>query len=126
MPFSFGEEPSNTGEFIGVQCIVTKGDLPLTIEWYLNGDRVMHNDNFVTISKNSARISALNVDSLNDRHRGVYKCLASNKAGSSEMESTLFVNGSFGGYLFIVEEFCHAYVNPLSNYHSITHHFCSQ
>lgn len=93
MPFSFGDEPSNTGESVGVQCIVTKGDLPLDIQWFLNGYRIVNNENSITISQFNTRTSVLNVESLNDRHRGSYKCVASNRAGQTEMESTLFVNG---------------------------------
>lgn len=93
MPFMFGDEPSNTGDSVGVQCVVTKGDLPLEIDWFLNDKLIVNNQNSIRISKLSARNSALGIDSLNDRHRGVYKCRGTNVAGRSEMESTLYVNG---------------------------------
>lgn len=93
MPFSFGDTPINTGEVIGVQCMVNKGDLPINITWFLNGDRLINNDNFVTISRLNSRTSSLNIDILNDRHRGDYKCVARNNAGQVEHETTLFING---------------------------------
>lgn len=99
IPFTFGEEPLNTGEGIGVQCVITKGDLPLEIRWFLNDNLLVNNQNSIKISKFGARTSVLNIDSLNDQHRGVYKCLAINIAGKSESESTLFVNGSAGIFM---------------------------
>lgn len=93
MPFTFGDTPINTGETIGVQCMVNKGDIPINITWTLNGERLINNDNFVTMSRLNSRTSSLNIDILNDKHRGNYKCLANNKAGQVEYETTLFING---------------------------------
>lgn len=94
MPFTFGDEPINTGETIGAQCMVNKGDIPINITWYLNGERLINNDNFVTISRLNSRTSSLNIDILNDRHRGNYSCLARNSAGQVEYETPLFINGT--------------------------------
>lgn len=93
MPFTFGDTPINTGETIGVQCMVNKGDIPINITWTLNGERLINNDNFVTMSRLNSRTSSLNIDILNDKHRGNYKCLANNKAGHVDYETTLFING---------------------------------
>lgn len=93
MPFTFGDTPTNTGETIGVQCIATKGDLPIDIQWFFNGRRIVHNENSISISKMNSKTSALNIDELNDRHRGVFKCVAKNQAGHAEIESNLFING---------------------------------
>lgn len=94
MPFTFGDDPTNTGETIGIQCMVNKGDLPINITWYLNGDRLINNDNSVTISRVNTRTSTMNIDILNDRHRGNYKCVARNNAGQVEYEAPLFINGT--------------------------------
>lgn len=102
MPFTFGDTPINTGETIGVQCMVNKGDIPINITWYLNGDRLINNDNFVTISRLNSRTSSLNIDVLNDRHRGRYKCLAKNDAGQVEYETPLFINGTIGDDEFLI------------------------
>lgn len=32
-PFSFGEIPSNPGDTAVVNCVATKGDMPLDISW---------------------------------------------------------------------------------------------
>lgn len=94
MPFSFGETPTNTGDMIGATCMVTKGDLPIEIRWFFNEDPIDQRDDFVTIGKMSSRTSSLNIEEIEDKHRGSYKCVATNKAGHAEIESTLFVNGT--------------------------------
>lgn len=95
MPFAFGDEPTNYGESTAVQCMASKGDLPLTIQWSLNGEPLTSDDDRITIVKMSARLSSLSIESINHRHRGVYKCRASNKAGSAELTANLIVNGRF-------------------------------
>lgn len=94
MPFSFGETPTNTGDMIGASCMVTKGDLPIEIRWFFNEEPIDERDDFVTIGKMSSRTSSLNIEEIKDKHRGSYKCVARNKAGHAEIESTLFVNGT--------------------------------
>lgn len=93
MPFSFGDTPTNTGEMIGAHCMVTKGDLPIDIRWFFNDEPVEEGSDFVTIAKMSSRTSSMNIEEIRDVHRGTYKCVAKNKAGSAEIHSTLFVNG---------------------------------
>lgn len=93
MPFSFGDTPTNTGEMIGATCMVTKGDLPIEILWFFRDEPIHVIDDFVTIAKMNSRTSSLNIEEIKDKHRGSYKCVAKNKAGHAEIESTLFVNG---------------------------------
>lgn len=92
-PFDFGVEPANTGEMAGVQCMVIKGDLPLDIFWSLNAIPIVTGQHSFTISRMNSRTSALNIESLDSKHRGVYQCIARNKAGFSEHQSELQVNG---------------------------------
>lgn len=93
MPFVFGDEPTNYGESTAVQCMASKGDLPLTIQWSLNGDPLTSDNDQITVVKMSPRLSSLSIESINHRHRGVYKCKATNAAGSAEMTANLIVNG---------------------------------
>lgn len=95
MPFDFGDEPTNYGESTAVQCMITKGDLPLTINWSLNNQLILNTNNGISINKMSSRLSSLSIDSINDRHRGVFKCIASNSAGVAELSAELKVNGNF-------------------------------
>lgn len=94
-PFSFGDEPSNSGESLGVQCTITKGDLPINITWMHNGELLKSNMDGVVLSRISTKSSTLNIDYMSGNHRGIYKCLASNGAGTAEYEAELLVNGWF-------------------------------
>lgn len=94
MPFFFGDEPTNFGESTAVNCMVTKGDLPLSIHWSLNGDPLISSEiDGIAIVKMTSRLSSLNIESINQRHRGVFKCTATNVAGSVEHVAQLNVNG---------------------------------
>lgn len=95
MPFTFGgdSEASNPGDTQAIQCITTKGDVPITFEWLLNGRRIANNENKISITKVSPRISTLIIESISRSHHGEFKCIASNAAGQSEQSTELFVNG---------------------------------
>lgn len=93
-PFSFGDEPANPGESAGVQCMITKGDVPLTIKWILNSALLVSGDNGISIVKLSAKTSVLNIGSVNELHRGIYKCIAENAAGEATYLAEFFVNGT--------------------------------
>ena len=93
MPFSFGDEPLNVGESTAVNCMITKGDLPLNITWTLNDQKLMNGQDGISITRISARLSALNIESIDGQHRGIFKCIASNAAGSTALESELKANG---------------------------------
>lgn len=96
MPFSFGDEPLNVGESTAVNCMITKGDLPLNITWTLNNNELKSGRDGITIMRMTARLSALNIESIDSEHRGVVKCIARNAAGATEFESELKANGEYG------------------------------
>ncbi|EAT37388.1 AAEL010606-PA [Aedes aegypti] len=91
-PFSFGEETLNSGESTAVQCMVYKGDAPLEIRWYFNGQLLPSNENGVIIARMTERLSSLSIDPISHYHRGVYECRAKNKAGESVQSSELVIN----------------------------------
>lgn len=93
LPFSFGDEPANSGDSNAIQCMITKGDLPLTISWSLNGKLVKNGENGINIAKISARLSTLSIESMNAFHRGNFMCIAKNAAGESNFTTELRVNG---------------------------------
>lgn len=93
LPFTFGDETSNTGESIGVSCMITKGDLPLEFRWTFNSSPIVSGENGFTIMKMNSRTIALNIESIDGYHRGIYKCIAKNNAGVVEYSSQLDVNG---------------------------------
>lgn len=92
-PFDFGEEPTNVGEMAGVQCMASKGDLPIDIFWSLNAVPIVSGEQGFTLSRTNSRTSVLNVESLDAHHRGLYQCVARNKAGFFEIHAELQVNG---------------------------------
>lgn len=93
MPFIFGDEPSNYGDSTAVQCMVFKGDTPLQLHWTLNGQPITNENVGIRIIKMSPKLSSLSIDSINGHHRGLFKCIASNAAGSAEQSAELVVNG---------------------------------
>ena len=96
MPFFFGDEPSNYGDSTAVQCMVFKGDLPLQLHWTLNGQPITNEHSGIRIIKMSPKLSSLSIDAINGQHRGIFKCIATNAAGTAEQMAELIVNGTVG------------------------------
>jgi len=94
-PFDFGDEASNSGETMGIQCTVIKGDLPINITWVLNNHTLNSGDLDVVIGRMSSKSSTLNIDYIAAEHRGFYTCLARNLAGESSYTAELKVNGYY-------------------------------
>ena len=93
LPFNFGKEILDEGDFVHVSCIVTRGDLPLTISWSLQGD-IVGADNGIITSQAGPRASFLSISSVTHAHMGIYTCKASNDAGSVSYATELKVNGT--------------------------------
>lgn len=92
VPFDFGEEVINVLDMVSATCTVKKGDLPIQISWLHNGFRVMTNDGIV-INRMGQRISTLSIESVRDRHRGNFTCVAKNDAGYTDLTVDLSVKG---------------------------------
>ncbi|KFB35461.1 AGAP010884-PA-like protein [Anopheles sinensis] len=91
-PFFFGEEPLNSGESTAVNCMVFKGDAPLEIRWYFNGNQLPTNENGIVIARMSERLSSLSIDPIGDYNRGTYECRAKNRAGEAIQSAELVIN----------------------------------
>lgn len=91
VPFDFGEDPVNSGEFASVSCSVHKGDLPIDISWYHNNNTITEG-NGVTVLKNN-KASMLSIDSISFESAGEYTCVARNRAGATKVSAVLNVNG---------------------------------
>lgn len=81
-----------------MSCIVTKGDQPLTLFWTFtdaetNFERNLSTNDGVVISKPNAKLSVLSLEAVKSRHRGVYGCKASNRAGVAQYSALLAING---------------------------------
>lgn len=84
----------NTDDVAAVQCMALKGDLPMKIMWYFNDEPVTTIENAIHVVMTSTRISQLTIEAVTAYHRGVYRCVAENKAGHAEHSSELRVNGT--------------------------------
>lgn len=78
------------GDRAGVQCFITKGDLPLNIEWTKDG---MPLESGISVRQLGEFTSSLSIESLAPHHAGVYTCQATNQAAKAILSSTLLVNG---------------------------------
>ena len=95
VPFSFGEESVNQGEFAQLTCVVKKGDKPLSITWSLKGD-IISSDPTLSTTMLGTQASMLVISSVDYHHSGVYTCRAENIAGISSYSAQLSVNGNSG------------------------------
>ena len=85
---------------MSIVCSITKGDLPLNIWWSFTDvdTKVEHNlttNDGVVITRSGNKLSLLNIESVKGRHRGIYKCVSSNRAGTTEFSAQLAINGDF-------------------------------
>ncbi|CAH2991218.1 unnamed protein product [Chilo suppressalis] len=93
VPFNFGETPSNPGDAVVVNCVATKGDLPLDISWTFSSETIdssQHRD--ITTMQLGPRASALSINSVSANHQGNYTCIVQNAAARAEYAATLVVN----------------------------------
>lgn len=88
------------GDFAHVSCVVTKGDMPLTIRWTLHGEESGDGDlmgatanSGISTSQSGPRANFLSIASVGPQHRGIYTCTATNEAGSTVQSTRLRVNG---------------------------------
>lgn len=93
VPFSFGTGAINEGDVTQLTCLVSRGDEPLSITWFLKGD-VISSEPSVTTNMIGSRMSILMISSVGYRHSGTYTCKASNSAGFSTSSADLKVNGN--------------------------------
>lgn len=94
LPFNFGEDSINSGDFANLHCSVHKGDLPIQISWFLNNKSI--NEIYgVSVLNVGPKVSSLTIDSVHENHAGTYTCLAANPAGRAEFNVELNVNGNF-------------------------------
>lgn len=91
--FDFGDEPSNFGDLVSVQCIVPSGDLPVDFKWLFNNKPFFNYDGIST-EKRGKRRSVLTIESVNGKNAGNYTCVASNEADIVNFTATLIVNGN--------------------------------
>ncbi|PNF21232.1 hypothetical protein B7P43_G04189 [Cryptotermes secundus] len=91
-PFSI-ESGVRLGERLGLQCLVTKGDTPLSIHWLKDEDEVLSLElPALTVRKLGEFSSTLMIEQLSTEHGGRYTCQASNRAATASHSVVLAVN----------------------------------
>lgn len=93
LPLDFGEESFNFGDPVTLTCSIHKGDLPINLSWLHNNISIGYNDG-ILVSKIGQRNSVITIEAVNDDHRGIYTCVAVNKAGFASSSAKLNVNGT--------------------------------
>lgn len=92
IPFSFGDEPLQAGEFKTLDCTVAEGDLPLTITWIFHGQQLSSQMGINTV-RIGKRTNLLTIDAVAASHVGDYTCVASNSVASTNFSAQLQVHG---------------------------------
>lgn len=92
IPFSFEENPLHEGQYAQLNCLVAEGDLPIDIEWTLNGEP-LERFSEISFTKVGKRNSILTIESVSHINAGNYTCKARNIAGESAHVTQLQVNG---------------------------------
>ena len=90
---SFGTDVLNEGAFGQLSCVVTEGDLPLSISWTFHGAE-LSSDLGILTTPIGGRGSMLVISHVGHRHSGSYTCLATNIAGTDTQTAQLYVNGN--------------------------------
>ena len=92
VPFTFGRDVVNQGDFVQLTCVITRGDHPLSITWSLKGD-IINSGPTLTTTMIGTQTSLLMISSVDYHHSGVYTCRAENPAGITTHSAELKVNG---------------------------------
>ena len=67
VPFSFGRETIDQGKFAQLSCVVSSGDMPITISWSLKGDTIS-SDPTMTTTMIGRQMSMLIIQSVDYQH----------------------------------------------------------
>ncbi|XP_023314212.1 hemicentin-2-like [Trichogramma pretiosum] len=103
--FGTGAESLNAGDIASVTCAVTKGDLPMDIQWMFQNQPIDVTREDVVVTNLGKRGKQLSIESVGAEHAGEYTCVASNVAGATTRTAVLEVNVSpqIGAFTFGTE-----------------------
>lgn len=97
LPSNAADEPLYVGDYFQLTCAVVHGDFPYNITWYFNGQPAQ-TVNGIQILIHGKRSSSLNIESVHGNHAGNYTCVGANRAGETEVSTTLSVKGWFSKF----------------------------
>ncbi|KAK7075666.1 hypothetical protein SK128_023683 [Halocaridina rubra] len=89
LPFAFPMEVE-AGELIQVSCTVSRGDDPISLQWFKDNLPIRSSPTFI-INNIDSKLSMLLLRSVDAEHSGNYTCVASNPVGREEVSSYLNV-----------------------------------
>ncbi|XP_070134572.1 cell adhesion molecule Dscam1 isoform X22 [Drosophila bipectinata] len=90
IPFAFEEGPAQVGQYLTLHCSVPGGDLPLTIEWTLDGQEIPE-ESGISTARVGRRGSVLTIEAVEASHAGNFTCHAHNSAGHQQFTTPLNV-----------------------------------
>ena len=74
-------------------CVISSGDMPISITWSLKGD-IVSSGPTLTTTMLGTQASMLVISRVDYQHSGVYTCRAENPAGITTHSAELKVNGN--------------------------------
>ena len=92
LPFSFPTEVEE-GQLLQVSCVVTKGDEPITLQWYKDSTPLVSSNKFMVNNVDST-LSMLILRGVAAKHSGTYSCVAYNTVGRATVTAKLNVKGN--------------------------------
>ena len=104
VPFTFGSESVDQGQYAQLSCVIRSGDKPVAITWSLKGD-IINSDPTLSTTMLGTQASMLVITSVDYSHVGVYTCRAENPAGVTSHSAELKVNGNLKLHYFKVHSF---------------------
>ncbi|XP_033248050.1 Down syndrome cell adhesion molecule-like protein Dscam2 isoform X50 [Drosophila miranda] len=90
IPFAFEEGPAQVGQYLTLHCSVPGGDLPMQIDWTLDG-QAMPEDLGISTARVGRRGSVLTIEAVEASHAGNFTCHARNSAGHQQYTAPLNV-----------------------------------
>lgn len=91
LPFNQDHHLSE-GNRLTLTCVVTEGDLPLSITWYKDGVKLEGREHATQHSWGDFN-SHLGIAHVLPHHAGNYTCRATNRAASDHQTAAIYVNG---------------------------------
>uniref|UniRef100_A0A4W4EWH0 Cell adhesion molecule DSCAM n=1 Tax=Electrophorus electricus TaxID=8005 RepID=A0A4W4EWH0_ELEEL len=82
-------QSASIGQRVFIPCVVTSGDLPMTITWHKDGKPI--NSSLGVTIDNIDFTSSLRISNLSEIHNGSYTCIARNEAAAVEHSIQLIV-----------------------------------